>query len=108
MVGEMEGPGHATTQYETQVYAFLDPRLPIGQLSREAESLLADVDGLIQTVKKMGPGDQERLINKLNEVRQISGRVLPLSSHRIHIRRSPLSARKTPSPWFFSETCAAP
>lgn len=91
MVGEIEGPvRHATAHDETRVHAFLDPRLPIGQLGREAGKLLVDVDGLIRTVKKMEPGDQERLMNRLNEVRHISGRVLPLSFHTACVQGVPL------------------
>ena len=66
MVGEIEGP---TIQDETPVQTFLNSSLPDGLLSQEAGNLLADVDGLIQAVREMGPEDEERFVDKVDRVR---------------------------------------
>lgn len=102
MAGEIEGPtSHATIQDETPVHAFLDPSLPSGLLSQaEAENLLADVDGLIQAVRKMGPEDEKRLVEKVDHVRLSDDRPCSpfIFSHRMYTRRLFLRTCKTPSP----------
>ena len=104
MVGESEGP---TIQDETPVHVFLD--LPNGLLCQEAGNLLADVDGLIQAVRKMEQEDQERLVDKVDHVRPPDYRSCSpfIFSHRMYTRRLSLRTCKTLSPWSVLEACAA-
>ena len=108
MVGEIEGPMcHVTTRDESPVHVFLD--LPNGLLSQEAGNLLADVDGLIQAVRKMEQEDQERLVDKVDHVRPPDYRSCSpfIFSHRMYTRRLSLRTCETPSPWSVLEACAA-
>ena len=105
MVGEIKGP---PSQDETPIHAFLD--LPNGQLSREAGNLLADGDRLLRTIRKMELRDQERLLNKVDQVFLPDYRSCSpfIFSNHPHTRRLIRPTRKTPSPWSVLETCAAP
>jgi hypothetical protein len=65
MTGETNGPANRT---ETRLRAFLNPRPPIEQRREEARSLLSRPD-LSQVVEGLAPGDKERLIDELIQVR---------------------------------------
>jgi len=68
MAGTTEDtPCHTPVQAEELAHAFLDSHLQIRQLGEQARFLLLN-KALLQAFKKISPEDQEKLIDKLNQV----------------------------------------
>lgn len=82
-----DAPCHTPVQAESPVRAFLDSHLPIGQLGEQARLLLSNKEPL-QVVREITPEDQERLVDKVNQVRYPDYRSFSpiIFSHRVDNR----------------------